>query len=319
MVDKNLIGSINSKVNILIATRNRAEDLKRMLDSLITQTNNNFSVTIVDSSDKGVNEVKYVVDKFSKRLDIQYVHSIKRGSCTQRNLGISLIEDNYILISDDDCIYEVDAISQIYKYIEVHPQIALFGLNIFEERGKFYLLSGLIKQFFGTSNISNNYIVRRNGINAMGNNSNEQLAIEWLPSCSLVLVKSNIRHKDLINFNLEFERFSGYASAEDVYLTHNLYLHGYKLGLAKQAKVKHVPSKRARDNEEIMIQVRTYNRSLIWNKLVYKQRKISVLPFLLSNVFFVIQYSLKLITLNPKPLKGHIKGLMFAYRRYRND
>lgn len=305
-------------LNILVATRNRPIELKRLLESLQKQSNNNFSITIIDASDKEVNAVNTVVNKFN-HMDISFYHTTKRGSCTQRNLGLSLINDNeIILISDDDCIFECNVIEEINKFIQVNSKLAAFSLNVFENRSRLYRHVSMIKHCFGISNHGPDYIVKKNGINVIGDKSRPNLKIEWLPSTALVIVKPNIYDKSLLGFNEDLEKLSGYAFAEDLYFTYNLYLNGYKLGIAKEAKVYHLPSQEARDNERLIYNVRTYNRFLIWKKLIYNRNKSAIYPFIISNFFFLLQYAIALFKLNPNPILGHIDGLVLAYKQLRN-
>ena len=303
------------KLNILVATRNRPKDISNLLESLIHQTNPNFFITIVDSSTDLLEETNAVISKYKKSMNINYHSTNKRGSCTQRNLGLDLIREYLVLISDDDCIFEPDTIEKLYEYLKENPDIALFGLNIKEERKPSKLK--FIKKILGISNQSKNYIIRKNGINCTGSIYRDDLKVEWLPSGALVIVKSNIKDNNLLKFNTSLERFSGYCSAEDAYLTYSIYLKGYKLGLANKAIVHHFPSISSRDHDKLMYKVRTYNRFIVWHDLIFSQSKINFVPFIISNLIFTLQYSLFILKGNINPLTGHLNGLKEAYCFYK--
>ena len=303
-------------LNILVATRNRPKDLERLFKSLELQSTKEFRVTVIDSSDILADEVKKTVESYT-HMDILFHHTTQRGTCTQRNIGLSLIKDEFVLISDDDCVYAPDAIEHIYRYIAEHPGTAAFGLNIAEERSRFYKFGMFVRRGFGVSNQGRDYVVKRNGINVHGEKNRPDVIVEWIQSCAMVIVKDNITHRELLRFNTDLEKQSGYAAGEDVYFTYNLFLHGYKLGLAHDARVDHLPSPRARDNEKLVYQVRTFNRYLLWRDLIYSRDRKAVFPFIFSNIFLGLQYILGLFKLNPRPFLGHLTGLITILKQVR--
>jgi len=312
---ENLSKINTNQINIFIATRNRPDDLKRLLESLQKQTNKDFAVTIIDSSDDAAQGIQHIVHNMSG-IDIHLRHTSNYGSCTQRNIGLSIIKNDLILISDDDCVFENDAIEHVYNFIQTHPNTSAFNLNIIEKQYRLYRVVTFIKHAFGISNKGKHYIVRRNGINVFGDKDRLDLRIEWLQSCALVLVKKNIT-ENLLKFNSHLEELSGYGAFDDAYLTYNLYLHGHIFGIAKKARVHHSETKNARDNEYLIYKVRTYNRFIFWRDLIYTRNKCSILHFIFTNLLFFFQYMLPLLKFNPNPLLGHLSALFLILRKIR--
>ena len=100
-----------SKVSIVVATYRRDAALKNALESLSTQTYDDFEIVLVD--DNAVPEwnekVKGIVDEFKNQhpsIDILYiVNSTNQGSAKTRNIGIEASSGEYITFLDDDDIY----------------------------------------------------------------------------------------------------------------------------------------------------------------------------------------------------------------------
>lgn len=88
------------KASIVIATYNRADDLERCLDSLLTQQGCEMEVIIVDDASQD-RTVELVQTKYAAvaRLEISPVN---RGSIKNRNYGASLATGDILLLIDDD-------------------------------------------------------------------------------------------------------------------------------------------------------------------------------------------------------------------------
>jgi glycosyltransferase involved in cell wall biosynthesis len=95
------------KINVIIATYNRCEDLKKCLDSLLLQECDgtfNFEVTVVDngSKDKTKEIVLSYVRKFNGNL--KYLCELKTGKSNAVNLGIKESDADILAFTDDDVI-----------------------------------------------------------------------------------------------------------------------------------------------------------------------------------------------------------------------
>jgi GT2 family glycosyltransferase len=76
-------------IGFVIATKDRPDDLRRMLRSIATQTHQPDLVIIVDSS---TTPVSVVADEFSEMLRMQYIHHLPPSASAQRNAGIDAIQ-----------------------------------------------------------------------------------------------------------------------------------------------------------------------------------------------------------------------------------
>ena len=103
-------------ISIIIPTYNRAKYLKKALDSLVMQTDNNFEVVVVN--DGGCDKTKEVCDKFKDKLDLKYIYQNHAGISATRNKGIELALGTVIVFFDDDAIAEDNWVENIKKNIE---------------------------------------------------------------------------------------------------------------------------------------------------------------------------------------------------------
>lgn len=317
MMNRDSTDTREFRLSVLVPTRNRPRELERLLHSLQKQTMRDFTVLIVDASDNETARVREVIEKFPD-LRVILDKTSQVGSCTQRNLGLSKIKTEWILFCDDDCAFEPNAIEELYRYADAHPEIAVFSLHIFEDRSCFYWLAAWLKKGFGISSWGPDFIVKNNGINVVGNPDRKNMKIEWLQSGALVVSRDRIARPDLLNFNEKLEIFSGYGSSEDVYFTYNLHLHGYHLGFARDALVRHLPAKEARDDRRLRFCVRTFNRYQVWRDLIYPRKKESKFAFHAANVLFILQYAMALFKGDTKPLLGHMDAMKAIFKDIRN-
>jgi len=112
-LNENIQGSSNSTtanmairkptLSVILATRNRPEQLKNSVESVLIQTYKDFELIVVDGSD---NEDSYKVMKEYLERDprIKYLRDAGTGPSAARNLGLSESNGRYINFQDDDII-----------------------------------------------------------------------------------------------------------------------------------------------------------------------------------------------------------------------
>lgn len=104
------------KVTVLTPVYNRAYIIKRLYDSLIKQTADNFEWLIIDDGSK--DNIKELVDDFIKenRIKITYCYQENGGKHRALNKGISMIKTEMTFIVDSDDYLTDNAIEVITKY-----------------------------------------------------------------------------------------------------------------------------------------------------------------------------------------------------------
>ena len=116
---------------VLIATRNRPEQLNTLLLSLRRSAKRINQVTIVSS---GI-DVSGVVNSHQTFIPIYHFHSEVSGQIAQKIKGIDLIPLNteWVMFLDDDVImseYSIDRLIDNYLTNSDYKDVAGFGLNL---------------------------------------------------------------------------------------------------------------------------------------------------------------------------------------------
>lgn len=101
------------KFSLLIATLNRSDEIRILLESLRLSIEKDFEIIIVDQSDD--NLTKKVADIFSD-LNIKYIKSSVKGLSFNRNIALNLVKGDYYCFPDDDCTFYPDTLSEVKSF-----------------------------------------------------------------------------------------------------------------------------------------------------------------------------------------------------------
>jgi glycosyltransferase involved in cell wall biosynthesis len=106
-------------VSLVVATFNRTAELERLLQSLDAQTYKDFEVIVVDqnSDDRLVATLRA-----HPRLKIRHRRS-SLGVSRARNVGIREARGEVIAFPDDDCWYPPQLLSDVVKWLNIHPEL----------------------------------------------------------------------------------------------------------------------------------------------------------------------------------------------------
>ena len=105
-----------NKLAFVVPTKDRPDDLRRMLASLQVQSRRPDQVIVVDGSDP---DVRHVVAEFPD-LGVDYVRVFPPSLARQRNAGMQKLRAEITLAGylDDDVVLEPDAIKNMLAYWE---------------------------------------------------------------------------------------------------------------------------------------------------------------------------------------------------------
>ena len=118
------------EVSVVIPTRNRPDNLVRLLDDLILQTYPLLEVIVVDSSDR-----PYRLDNLNTQfpqLTLLHVDS-EPSVCIQRNIGIRKARAPYVFLCDDDITLPENYVELLMKYIKTNGAGVASGLVMQKE------------------------------------------------------------------------------------------------------------------------------------------------------------------------------------------
>ncbi len=173
----------NPFISIIIATKNRSNDLAQCINSLQSQVDVDFSFEIIVVNDHSVSEeVRKYQDYVSRfaNLNILFlsVPNGKKGAVIARNLGLQNARGEVIGLLDDDAVPAQNWLATVRKYFTKYPEIgaitgwiealelkhplSLFRQNFYNLRYKDiqrFKTQQAIKKRFKITNFPSNFIL----------------------------------------------------------------------------------------------------------------------------------------------------------------
>jgi glycosyltransferase involved in cell wall biosynthesis len=117
-------------LSIILPTYNRAEVLKDTLNSLSSIHFKEHLLEIIVVDNNSTDNTKFIVNKFSEILPIQYVFEKKQGKSNALNSGIRLSRGQTLIFVDDDISFDEDWLMSVLTSIAKYPNINVFGGKI---------------------------------------------------------------------------------------------------------------------------------------------------------------------------------------------
>ena len=112
-------------VTVLVATRNRPNDLRRCLQSILVSSYPSFRLMVVDQSDND-DALRACAAITDGRLE--YVRDRGTGLSRARNVGIGAITSGIIAMTDDDCVVATDWLERLVALFRDNAECMLvFG------------------------------------------------------------------------------------------------------------------------------------------------------------------------------------------------
>lgn len=99
------------KFSLIVATLGRSSEVARLFESLLNQTYKDFEVILVDQNRD--HRVFDIYNQYKEQLQIQYIHTDKKGLSHARNLGLKCHLQDVVAFPDDDCWYAKDTLEKV--------------------------------------------------------------------------------------------------------------------------------------------------------------------------------------------------------------
>lgn len=119
----------NILVSVVIPTYKRTDNLKRAVESIVSQTHKNLDIIIIDDNidDDISDKVSSIISDFHDERIKYYRNEKNMGGACSRNRGISLSKGEYIaFLDDDDCYTEKNIELKLEKFLNTkNPKLAL--------------------------------------------------------------------------------------------------------------------------------------------------------------------------------------------------
>lgn len=228
------------QLGVIVATKDRPEDLRSMLESLADQTVPPAQVVIVDASEEPVDAVAAA---FEERLTLSCVRHWPPSAAAQRNAGLTALQDGITLVGfmDDDIVLAPDAMERMLAFWNREGErlggAALNWMNI-EPRAMARLKTSRFVSMLGL------YSDRPGGVAPSGwqaivEGPEETVWVDWLSSCASVWRRDVF---DRFSFDPFFD---GYSYLEDLDFSYTVGRE-YHLAVVADAKFWHYPAKGGR-------------------------------------------------------------------------
>ena len=109
--------------SVVVCSRDRPEDLRRCLNSLVIQDHPNYAVWVVDNAP--TNDVtQRVVESFSADLKIHYVVEPRPGLSRARNAALGCaLDGDLVAWLDDDEVADPMWLSELMRAFDGHPEV----------------------------------------------------------------------------------------------------------------------------------------------------------------------------------------------------
>lgn len=250
------------KISLVVATKDRPDELLRLLESLRVQTTVPDEIIIVDASANASCSVKSIVTEFPD-LTILYLSHRPPSASAQRNQGILACDSSATLIgfADDDSTFEPEAFTEMLAFWNsAGPDVlgSAFNLCNYAERAKSFFKHSRLAEWVSLYS-SRPGKVSRSGWQSMIGRVTETQFVDWLPSTAVLF------RKDVFERNYFDEAFDSYSYLEDLDLTYTLSRMG-RLAVVADAGFSHLSSPRGRPS------TRDFGRCEVRNRL-YLVRK----------------------------------------------
>lgn len=294
-------------LSIIICTKNRPDDLRDCLQSIVGQSSVPFEIIIVDSSDS--TDSQKITENYSHLLPIRYFHT-KPGLTFQRNYGISRTLGDIILFLDDDVILEKDALREFERGFSINNNIFAVG-GLFTNVKPKYSISNLFNKIFLLTRVEGNGKMQKSGF----------AAYQWCAKCQTIqdteiLCGAAFAYRKEVFAELSFdEGVAGYGFMEDADFSYRV-SRKFRMVYNPFARVFHKESGVDRIDQKKWYSMLTYNHYYFFKKNIYPNA--SWFWFWWSN-FGLFLRSLIVSVLNKTidPVAGAIDGNIKILKEFR--
>lgn len=185
------------KYSFIVTTMNRPNELEICIESLLSQTENDFEIIVVDQSDNDLSE-KYIKEKQRETSCIVYKRVKYKALSKARNDALRLARGDYFALVDDDAVYSLDYLEKCSSIIKKEKKVIISG------------------------RIRGNDIEESDFIDYSAASEGERLSFEKIrrmcPSAGLVFPISVIKECGLFDENLGLGAYFGAAEETDLLL-----------------------------------------------------------------------------------------------------
>lgn len=204
---------IHEPVRVVIPTRNRHTELRRCLESLVSQTIAPDMVVVCDASDSEDSATVCADVSAAGVLPVLHLPARAPGLTAQRNCGLSALPDScgFVLFLDDDVILSSTYVERLLTLFEEHAEVVGASGIATQQRetstAPLYYRS--YTSLFCLSSMRRQGVVLASGVNTPPPAAGPPVEAEWLFGCAM--------YRSRLFEELSFdESLTGYGLSEDV-------------------------------------------------------------------------------------------------------
>src|SRR5215469_3500479 len=118
-------------ITVAICTHNRAESLRRALDSLVAmKVAGDLEWEVVIVNNNSTDHTDHVIGEYPGRLPIRREFQPQPGHSNARNRAIDAAKGEYIVWTDDDVLVDTNWLKAYAEAFRQWPEAAVFGGRI---------------------------------------------------------------------------------------------------------------------------------------------------------------------------------------------
>lgn len=200
----------NYTLDVIIATKERANEVRKCVGSLIRQSFLPTNLIIVDASDKNELEERLKKELSNTKIKLKYIKS-KPGLTYQRNLGVKNSLSSFVLFLDDDVILNPNYIQEVINVFANDSEIKIGGItgkitNVKRQS----LVSKIIRKLFFLAEQKTGEVKNSWANNMIVPDIDTPIKVGWLSGCN------QCYRKDVFQTYIFDENLISYSYMEDV-------------------------------------------------------------------------------------------------------
>jgi len=306
------------RLSVVIATYRRASSLERTLASISAQLRLPDEVIVVDQSpaDEKI-AVESVVRKSAQSgLTVRLIWTPTPSSTHARNLGLDSAAGDWVVFSDDDVDWPPAVTGDFIAKIEANPELAMLAAR--DARASFQPRS-VWRRILSALFLTNTLLPLRHGkvlacMQArypqpiVGDMETEWATGYWFAVDRCFVAEHRLRFD---------EKMSRYAQAEDMLLSHQVYLAarlaGRRCVVSESIAVDHLVSQEWREPDSFADLCGAWNRIYIASKL----RTGAAFWASLAAIYWASVHQTFVRAIRRRPIVGHLRAYFIALRHLR--